>query len=259
MLGAFSPFYRNHADAAANYQEFYRWPTVAEAARNAIGARYQLLDYIYTALHTQSTTGAPLINPLFFAYPEDENTFPLQYQYLYGDSILVSPVTEENATAVDIYLPDDIFYDFWTHEPVRGNGATVNLPDVPFTAIPLHYKGGSIVPLRAESANTTTELRKKNLQIVIAPGLDGTAKGSLYLDEGDAIEQPATSEIHFSYAGGEFKMSGTFGYDAGVIIESIVLLGANGTSGGGSYNAQSRVATKKLSVPLTGATSVSLG
>ncbi|KAF2092442.1 alpha/beta-glucosidase agdC [Rhizodiscina lignyota] len=257
-LGAFSPFFRNHADIAANYQEFYRWPTVAQAARNAIGARYQLLDYIYTGLHTQTVSGTPLINPLFFNYPNDKNTFPIQYQYFYGDSVLVSPVTEENATSVDIYLPDDIFYDFWTHEPVRGHGATVHLADVPLTTIPLHYKGGSIIPLRAESANTTTELRKKNFQIIIAPGLDGSASGSLYLDEGDAIAQPKTSEINFNYVNGRFSMTGSFGYDAGVVIESIVLLGAKSDSGS-SYSSTSRKsATTSISIPLTKATSVHL-
>ncbi len=36
MLGAFMPFYRNHADISAPNQEFYLWPLVAEAAKKAI-------------------------------------------------------------------------------------------------------------------------------------------------------------------------------------------------------------------------------
>ncbi|KAK4551440.1 hypothetical protein LTR86_011171 [Recurvomyces mirabilis] len=160
-----------------------------EAAKNAIGARYQLLDYIYTAMYNQNQTGAPTINPLFFAYPNDVNTFPTQYQYLYGNSILVSPVTEENSTTTSIYLPKDIFYDFWTDEVVQGRGAFLTLNNVSYTTIPLHYKGGSIVPLRTNSANTTAELRKQSFIIIVAPGTNGTASGSLYLDEGDATNQ----------------------------------------------------------------------
>ncbi|KAK5169939.1 hypothetical protein LTR04_005570 [Oleoguttula sp. CCFEE 6159] len=232
-LGAFYPFYRDHNENSSPPQEFYRWPLVAEAARNAIDSRYRLLDYIYTALYHQNQTGEPLLNPMFFSYPNDANTFSLQYQYFYGDSILVAPVTEENSTSVDIYLPNDQFYDFYTYAPVRGNGAMLSLTNVAYTTIPLYIKGGSIVPFRSSSANTTTELRTKNFNIVVAPGLDGTASGSLYLDEGDALAQPATSVISFKYSRGQLSMSGTFGYNPNVVIATVTLLGANQTA---SYN-----------------------
>lgn len=87
----------------------------------------------WVAFYHQNQTGEPVVNPMFFAYPDDVNTFSLGYQYFYGNSILVAPVTEENSTATDIYLPNDIFYDFYTLAPVRGNGSWVHLPDVPYT------------------------------------------------------------------------------------------------------------------------------
>ena len=50
--------------------------------------------------------------------------------------------------------------------------------------------------------------------LIIAPDRDGKAKGSLYLDDGDSIEQPATSEIEFSYEDGVLTVSGCFEYTA---------------------------------------------
>ncbi|ORY19588.1 glycosyl hydrolases family 31-domain-containing protein [Clohesyomyces aquaticus] len=251
MLGAFSPFYRNHADYQSVDQEFYRWATVAEAARTAISVRYRLMDYIYSHLHRQSTNGAPMLNPLFFEYPEDSNTFGIQYQYFYGDSILVSPVTEENATDVSIYLPNEIFYDFWTHEKIQGTGSYIQLNDVPFTSIPLHIKGGSIIPLRETSANTTTELRKQNFLLWIAPNASNQAIGSLYLDEGNALEQPATSEIVFTYDNGAFKMTGSFGYNTTNVIAKITVLGGGkSTNASYLYNEQAGSMTINGPVPL---------
>jgi len=198
------------------------------AARKAIAVRYRLLDYIYTAFHRQSATGLPILNPLFFHYPEDANTFGIQYQFFYGDDILVSPVLEENSTSVSIYLPNGTFYDWWTLEQIQGNGSYIDLTDVDFDTIPLHIRGGAILPLRAESANTTAELRKQDFVLWIAPNATNQAQGSLYLDDGDSLEQDGISEIAFTYDNGKFSMTGSFGYETDVQIKNITLLGADG-------------------------------
>ncbi|KAF2213286.1 glycoside hydrolase family 31 protein [Cercospora zeae-maydis SCOH1-5] len=229
-LGAFYTFMRNHNGDTSIPQEFYLWETVAEAARNALDIRYRLLDYIYTGFHKQSKDGTPVLNPLWFLYPEDENTFGVQLQFFYGDSLLVSPVTEENATSVSIYLPDDRFYTWGSWEVVEGEGAEVNLTDIGFTEIPLHVKGGSILPVRQKSGYTTTETRKSPFEIIVAPGRDGKASGSLYLDDGDSLVQTATSEITFEYENGELRIGGTFGYTTDALVATVTVLG--GGSGG---------------------------
>ncbi|KAB2108598.1 putative alpha/beta-glucosidase [Alternaria gaisen] len=224
-LGAFYPFMRNHAGDTSIDQEYYRWPLTTAAAKNAIAVRYRLLDYFYTAFHRQTTTGIPSLNPLWFHYPSDANTFAIEHQFFYGDAILVSPVLEENSTSVSIYLPNEVFYDYWTGERIQGHGSMINLTDVGFDSIPLHIRGGSILPLRAESANTTTELRKKDFVLWIAPNATNQAEGSLYLDDGDSIEQPAVSMISFTYNNGAFSMSGEFGYKTEVVVKNITVLG----------------------------------
>ncbi|KAK4551634.1 hypothetical protein LTR86_011008 [Recurvomyces mirabilis] len=258
-LGAFSPFYRNHEASGVPPHEFYRYPIVAEAARNAIATRYQLLDYFYTAFYDQNQTGVPSVQPMFFVYPEDANANALQYQYFYGPAIMVAPVTVENSTTTEIYMPDDVFYDYYTHETVRGTGSMVTLTDVAYTTIPLYYKGGSIVARRVDSANTTTDLRKQDFSIIVAPGLNGTASGNLYLDDGDSLDQPATTYIDFSYdSSGKFVMTGDFGYSAGVSITSVTVLGgsSNGTSPSGYGKTKTAETMVQTSIPLTGPTIV---
>lgn len=237
MLGAFYPFMRNHNELGAISQEAYRWESVAAAARYAIDIRYRMLDYFYTAFYEQTVDGTPSLNPMFYIYPNDSNTFGIDTQFFWGNAVLISPVLEENSTSVDIYLPDDIFYD-WNNDfaAVRGNGETVSLNDIDFQTIPIHIRGGTILPLRMESANTTTELRKVPMQLVVAPGLNGTATGSLYIDDGLSLEQASTTYVNFAWNGSVLSVRGTYEYAAGVNISNINMLGINSEPQSVTYN-----------------------
>ncbi|KAK4190695.1 glycosyl hydrolases family 31-domain-containing protein [Podospora australis] len=226
-LGAFAPFYRNHNEyPPAISQEFYIWESVTQAARKAIDIRYRLLDYIYTAMHKQSADGTPLINPMFYLYPSDPATFGLEMQYFYGPGLLVAPVTSEGATSVDVYFPNDVFYDWYTHKKIQGRGRTVRINNVGITDISLYLRGGVIVPARVKSAMTTTELREQHFELIVPVGADGTASGSLYLDDGVSIEQKGTTEITFRYARGILTAKGKFGFNTKAKITKITVLGA---------------------------------
>ncbi|KAG6899905.1 hypothetical protein C0993_005484 [Termitomyces sp. T159_Od127] len=225
MLGAFYPFMRNHNDITANSQEFYIWASVTQAAKNVIDIRYRLLDYIYTAFHQAHLDGTPVLHPLWFKYPKDTATFPIDLQFFYGDSILVSPVTEEDSTSVTFYLPQDIFYDFTTLAPVQGEGSMVTLTNVSFTQIPLHIKGGAILPLRAQSAMTTTDVRNHDFEFVVAPGTDGTAVGALYIDDGVSVTPASQTSLKLSFEKGRLDVQGEFGFDSGVKTSRVRFLG----------------------------------
>ncbi|KAH8919533.1 glycoside hydrolase family 31 protein [Atractiella rhizophila] len=222
-LGAFYPFYRNHNELGQIPQEFYRWPIVTSSAKNAIDIRYRTLDYFFTQVHTQHLDGTPSIQPLFFAYPNDTNTYGIDLQFLWGDSILISPVTEENATSVTFYLPDEHWYDIKTYQKTVGGGKNHTL-DVPLDEIPIHIKGGSVIPLRAESANTTKVLRTKDFELVVAVDKAGKASGSLYIDDGVSIEPDSSYRATYSF---EYSNStSTFKVDVPVTgYKNVIFLG----------------------------------
>ncbi|KAI1303421.1 glycoside hydrolase family 31 protein [Xylaria venustula] len=227
-LGAFAPFYRVHNELGNIPQELYRWPATTTSGQKNIAIRYRLLDYLYTAMHRQSTDGTPAVNPMVFLYPHDKQAAALELQYFFGPGVLVAPVTEEDASSVDVYLPDDTFYDWYTHKRIEGNAGTIHVANQSWSDIPLFLRGGVVYPLRAESAMTTTELRTKPFELVVAIGRDGTASGELYVDDGVSITQAAhgTTDIKFTYAHGLFKISGTFGYKAEKVrLSKVTFLG----------------------------------
>ncbi|KAI0695583.1 alpha-glucosidase [Cerioporus squamosus] len=220
MLGAFYPFMRNHNADTSISQEFYRWPTTTQAAKNALDIRYRLMDYLYTSFHQAKLDGTPVLSPLWYQFPKDANTFAIDTQFFFGPSILVSPVIEENSTSVDVYYPNELFYDFHTLAATQGGSATT-LTNVNFTTIPVSIKGGGVLPLRTSSAMTTTELRKTDFELVVAPSAKGTAFGSLYLDDGVSITQKRTTTVDFAYKGGKLTVKGSFGYPTGVNVSRV--------------------------------------
>src|SRR5437867_10894979 len=74
------------------------------------------------------------MRPLVLNYPDDPRTWTLDHEYLWGDDLLVAPVTREGASAWPVYLPSGRWFDFWTGSRYEGpGGATLArvLPDRP--------------------------------------------------------------------------------------------------------------------------------
>lgn len=159
-------------------------------------------------------------------YPKDANTYAIETQFFYGPSLMVNPVTQEGSSSVSFYVPGGVWYDLFTRKTVQGAGSTITYSNVPTTDIPVLVHGGSIVPMRTESANTTRALRDKPFELLVAPGSDGTASGSLYLDDGESLEQSGTSDIKFTLSGSTLKAEGTFGFPTVLHIKSVTFMGS---------------------------------
>ena len=62
-------------------------------------------EYISKAMKETIETGLPLIRALFFEYPDDENCWKIQDEYMFGSKYLVAPVTAYKARTRNVYLP----------------------------------------------------------------------------------------------------------------------------------------------------------
>lgn len=149
-------------------------------------------------------------------FVKDKNAWDINDEYLFGRSILVSPVTRpmyikkvasgsdstnlEDFTIMkskEVYLPQaPHWYDFWTGE--QFDGGTRISKETPLHIIPLFVKAGSILPLGPQ-VQYAGEKKWDRLEIRIYPGADGNFV--LYEDENDSYnyEKGAYTTINFHW------------------------------------------------------------
>ncbi|MGN6417807.1 MAG: TIM-barrel domain-containing protein [Pseudobacter sp.] len=178
--GAFSPVFRIHG-----YQtETEPWKygdTVEANMRSMMNLRYRLLPYLYSEAWQVTRNGSTIMRPLLMDFREDTLAINQPYEYMFGRSMLVAPVTEPGVTQWKVYLPRwKGWYDF--HTGKRYNGGQTVTAHAPQDIIPVFVKAGSIIPL-AEVMQYTGEKNMDTLELRIYKGADG--QFNLYEDEGD--------------------------------------------------------------------------
>lgn len=178
--GAFNPIFRVHG-----YQsETEPWKygsNVEENIRKILNLRYRLLPYIYSMAWQITKKGYMMMRPLVMDFSLDKESLEKPYEFMFGKSILVAPVTEPGIKEQEIYLPKGVdWYDFWTGEKFSG-GQIIN-KKLSIDIIPLFVKAGTILPIGPE-LQFTAEKKWDTLEIRIYEGADG--EFTLYEDEGN--------------------------------------------------------------------------
>lgn len=187
QLGAFYPYSRNHNNKHAVDQDPGMWPeTVGKAAKIALEIRYRLLPYLYTLFYLAHTEGHTVVRPLVHEFPEDRRTLGIDDQFLWGGCLMVSPVLKEGDLERRVYFPHDFWYDYYTGKPIEWPGEYVKVP-APWDVIPLHIRGGHILPTQRPALNTFLS-RRQPLGVLVAIGLDRRASGQLFWDDGESID-----------------------------------------------------------------------
>ena len=121
-----------------------------------------------------------MMRPLVMDFNGDTAAVNRQFQYMFGKSILVAPVTESSKTEWNVYLPKTSgWFDFWTGKYYSG-GQTIKA-DAPLDRIPLFVKAGSIIPM-GKIIQSSAE-KSDTLEIRVYKGANG--EFTLYEDEGD--------------------------------------------------------------------------
>jgi alpha-glucosidase len=182
--GVFYPYCRTHTEYASRNQEPWSYGNRMENInRKSIELRYRLLPYLYNAFHEAAQTGLPVIRSLLFDYPDDPSAVGQNYEFLFGDDLLVAPVVKSGEDQWQVYLPRGDWYDFWTDRRYRG---PVQLSvDAPLERIPVFVRGGAIVPSQ-QLVQYVDQSPIDPLTLEFYP--DGSSAREYYEDDGISLD-----------------------------------------------------------------------
>lgn len=120
---------------------------VLEILTRYINLRERIRPYVTRLMEDAHKIGAPVMRPLFYDFPEDEQAWAVEDQYMFGPDVLVKPVTDAGKRSVSVYLPaGSEWKDAWTETVVPG-GQTVET-GAPLDQIPLFTRNGYELPVR---------------------------------------------------------------------------------------------------------------
>lgn len=217
-FGTFTPMMRSHgADAPREIYQFgAKGNQYYDAIEKYINLRYRLLPYIYSTSWDVTANHSSMMRALVMDFANDKNALDINDQYMFGKSILVSPVSNamyirpvvngsDTSLAEDFsmvktketYLPAGAdWYDFWTGEKLNGGKKTTK--ETPIDIIPLYIKAGAIIPIGPE-VQYAAEKKWDELTVKVYPGANGSFV--LYEDEFDNYnyEKDEYSEIPFNW------------------------------------------------------------
>jgi alpha-glucosidase (family GH31 glycosyl hydrolase) len=257
QYGVFTPIFRTHATNWEGIErriwKYPNFPSLLETVK----LRYALMPYIYTAARQAYDTGVSLCRPLYYEWPEVNNAYLFEDEYMFGDDILVAPVVtkpeSDGMTARRTWLPEGRWFDVCRNKVVEGNRTFTDR--YAMEEIPYFFRAGSVIVNNPPMMNLNT--RPDRLILKVVPGGNGQTK--LYEDEGDTegYKQGAYTTTTISHEGNTLTILPREGKFAGMpesrsyTVEflavnrpkAVVIDGRQLTDGSWNYDQQRRLLT----------------
>lgn len=215
QLGAYSPILRLSSDFGKYYKrEPWKWDArTFKVVRDYLRLRHRLIPYLYSEGYKYSNIGSPLIQPLYYKYPETYDEKLYKNEYYFGSELFVCPITDPKDSVMDrvvhrVLLPNGIWYDFKTGKKFPGGHRYVTFyKDEDY---PVYARTGAIIPLaHLEPDNLNDTKNPSKLEIQIFPGRSNTYK--LYEDDGISETYKEgngfVTEINYYYKENDFSVS----------------------------------------------------
>ena len=187
QMGEYLPILRSHStkDPALNKEPWAFDKPVQQRLKAVVDGRYALVPYIYTMCRQAHETGISLCRPMYYDYPEANEAYTYKNEYMFGDNLLIAPITQPIATGekysqVDVWLPEGEWLELATGTMLQG-GATFKRP-FNIDEYPVYVKAGSLLPYFGKVNNLSGTRQPVTLRVF--PGGD-SGEFTMYEDNGE--------------------------------------------------------------------------
>jgi len=186
QLGAFYPFCRNHTVKQSRPQEPWVFgEKVENIIKKYLKLRYRWMPYFYNLFVECSINGIPPMRPLILEYPDDETCYSIDYQFMWGEFILIAPVVHRKQKIQRIYLPKGQWIYYWDNSKYDG-GKFIEL-EINLNDIPIFIKAGAIIPCQPDMLYFKHK-KIDPLIIEIYPSSDSMTTYQFQEDDGESLE-----------------------------------------------------------------------
>jgi alpha-glucosidase len=185
-FGVFQPFCRNHSAWNTHPQEPWAFGEPYESQiRSMLLLRQRFIPYLYTLFEEAHRTGAPILRPLLFEFPDDEATYTTDDEFLVGSALLVAPIARPGLEYRHVYLPHGTWVHYWSGKRLRG--PTHILAYAPLGQPAMYVRANWPLPLWPALAHDGERQPDPLTWLVFVADSD-QGEGSLYEDAGDGFE-----------------------------------------------------------------------
>lgn len=188
QFGVFSPINRLHSSCCETFSKepgYFR-NGVGLIAEEYLRFRHRLIPFLYTAAYENKEKGCTLIEPMYYEYPEKEEAYQFQGQYLFGKQLLVAPIVSKSVAygiaAQNVWLPEGKWTDIFTGFIYTG-GKIVEMHRY-LEEIPVLASEGTILVLDSEK-NTNGIENPEMLEVWL---FNGNGSYTLYEEYEDEYE-----------------------------------------------------------------------
>jgi len=139
----FSPIMRTHeGNEPESFHQFYSDEDTMLQFGRLTQIFTSLKNYTKTAVKQNAVEHIPVMRPLFLVFDNDTESYSQEYEYMFGDDLLVAPVLEPDLTAWTVYLPGpETWVHLWGEDELTGP-ITVEV-EAPLGKPPVFYRRDS--------------------------------------------------------------------------------------------------------------------